>query len=79
MCVSVAVFLCLSQDPVCTPKGHLFSREAILENLLEQKKVGRLGNMMCVNRMLCTGQVQGWFAARDLAAGPWCSCSSACC
>ena len=28
------------QDPVCTPKGYLFSREAILENLLEQKKVG---------------------------------------
>ena len=26
------------QDPVCTPKGFLFSREAILENLLEQKK-----------------------------------------
>lgn len=28
-----------AQDPVCTPKGFLFSREAILENLLEQKKV----------------------------------------
>ncbi|KAI3437726.1 hypothetical protein D9Q98_000174 [Chlorella vulgaris] len=25
-------------DPVCSPKGFLFSREAILENLLEQKK-----------------------------------------
>jgi nitric oxide synthase-interacting protein len=25
-------------DPVCTPKGFLFSQEAILENLLEQKK-----------------------------------------
>ncbi len=26
------------QDPVCTPSGHLYSREAILENLLGQKK-----------------------------------------
>jgi nitric oxide synthase-interacting protein len=26
------------QDPVCTPDGYLFSREAILENLLQQKK-----------------------------------------
>lgn len=25
-------------DPVCTPSGYLFSREAILENLLAQKK-----------------------------------------
>ena len=29
------------QDPVCTPKGFLFSREAILENLLEQKKANK--------------------------------------
>ncbi|KAL4451668.1 hypothetical protein ABPG75_007330 [Micractinium tetrahymenae] len=28
-------------DPVCTPKGFLFSREAILENLLEQKKANK--------------------------------------
>ena len=26
------------QDPVCTPSGVLYSREAILESLLEQKK-----------------------------------------
>ena len=26
----------LMQDPVITPDGHLFSREAILENLLSQ-------------------------------------------
>lgn len=26
------------QDPVCTPDGHLYSKEAIVENLLEQKK-----------------------------------------
>jgi len=26
---------------VCTPKGFLFSREAILENLLEQKKANK--------------------------------------
>jgi hypothetical protein len=26
------------QDPVVTPDGYLFSREAILENLLQQKK-----------------------------------------
>ena len=29
------------QDPVCTPNGYLFSREAILENLLQQKKANR--------------------------------------
>ena len=28
-------------DPVVTPAGFLFSREAILKNLLEQKKAGR--------------------------------------
>jgi nitric oxide synthase-interacting protein len=28
-------------DPVVTPSGFLFSREAILKNLLEQKKAGR--------------------------------------
>ena len=26
------------QDPVCTPDGYLYSREAILESLLQQKK-----------------------------------------
>lgn len=26
------------QDPVCTPEGYLFSKEAIVENLLQQKK-----------------------------------------
>lgn len=26
---------------MCTPKGFLFSREAILENLLEQKKANK--------------------------------------
>ena len=29
------------QDPVCTPSGNLFSREAILENLLDQKKANK--------------------------------------
>lgn len=28
----------LDQDPVCTPDGYLYSREAILESLLQQKK-----------------------------------------
>lgn len=28
-------------DPVCCPSGYLFSREAILENLLEQKKANK--------------------------------------
>lgn len=27
------------QDPVCTPDGYLFSKEAIVENLLQQKKM----------------------------------------
>ncbi len=26
------------QDPVCTPDGYLFSKEAIIENLVQQKK-----------------------------------------
>ncbi len=26
------------QDAVCTPDGYMFNREAILENLLQQKK-----------------------------------------
>ena len=26
------------QDPVCTPEGFLFSKEAIIENLVQQKK-----------------------------------------
>lgn len=26
------------QDPVCTPDGFLFSKEAIIENLVQQKK-----------------------------------------
>ena len=26
------------QDPVCTPDGYIYSREAILESLLQQKK-----------------------------------------
>lgn len=26
------------QDPVCTPEGFLFSKEAIIENLIQQKK-----------------------------------------
>ena len=31
--------MCLPrQDPVCTPDGYLYSREAILESLLQQKK-----------------------------------------
>lgn len=30
-----------SQDPVVTPEGHLYSKEAILENLLAQKKAIR--------------------------------------
>eukprot|EP00879_Flechtneria_rotunda_P027769 GHRR01029760.1.p1 GENE.GHRR01029760.1~~GHRR01029760.1.p1 ORF type:complete len:291 (+),score=89.66 GHRR01029760.1:231-1103(+) len=34
-CTSV---LCILQDPVVTPDGYLYSREAILENLLQQKK-----------------------------------------
>lgn len=29
------------QDPVATPDGFLFSREAILENLLAQKKANK--------------------------------------
>lgn len=28
----------VDQDPVCTPDGYLYSREAILESLLQQKK-----------------------------------------
>lgn len=28
-------------DPVCTSQGYLFSREAILENLLQQKKANK--------------------------------------
>lgn len=35
------ITLCPAVDPVCTPSGHLFSREAILENLLEQKKANK--------------------------------------
>lgn len=27
-----------SQDPLCTPDGYIFSKEAILQNLLDQKK-----------------------------------------
>ncbi len=30
-----------AQDPMCTPQGVLFSREAILENLLAQKKANK--------------------------------------
>jgi hypothetical protein len=30
--------LLLAQDPLCTPEGHIFSKEAILKNLLDQKK-----------------------------------------
>lgn len=29
------------QDPVCTPDGIIYSREAILESLLEQKKTNK--------------------------------------
>ena len=29
------------QDPVCTPDGYLYSREAILESLLQQKKANK--------------------------------------
>jgi nitric oxide synthase-interacting protein len=29
------------QDPVVGPSGHIFSREAILENLLAQKKANK--------------------------------------
>ncbi|PSC69552.1 Nitric oxide synthase-interacting [Micractinium conductrix] len=46
-------------DPVCTPKGFLFSREAILENLLEQKK----GN----KRKLAAFEAQQKDDARKLA------------
>jgi hypothetical protein len=31
----------LSQDPVCTPHGILYSKEAILESLLQQKKANK--------------------------------------
>jgi nitric oxide synthase-interacting protein len=31
----------LDQDPVCTPDGYLYSREAILESLLQQKKANK--------------------------------------
>ena len=30
------------QDPVITPGGHLFSKEAILQYFLEQKKLKKL-------------------------------------
>ena len=30
--------MCDLQDPVCTPDGFLFSKEAIIENLVQQKK-----------------------------------------
>lgn len=30
-----------AQDPVAGPSGHIFSREAILENLLAQKKANK--------------------------------------
>jgi hypothetical protein len=30
--------LCIVQDPLITPEGYLYSREALLENLLQQKK-----------------------------------------
>ena len=29
----------VTQDPVCTPEGFIFSKEAIIENLVQQKKV----------------------------------------
>lgn len=32
---------CVPQDPMCTPAGVVFSREAILENLLAQKKANK--------------------------------------
>lgn len=32
------LLLHVDQDPVCTPDGYLYSREAILESLLQQKK-----------------------------------------
>jgi hypothetical protein len=31
----------MPQDPMCTPQGVLFSRQAILENLLAQKKANK--------------------------------------
>lgn len=31
----------MMQDPVCTPEGVLYSREAILQSLLQQKKANK--------------------------------------
>lgn len=50
------------QDPVCTPKGFLFSREAILENLLEQKKANK--------RKLAAWEAQQADEARKQASRP---------
>lgn len=38
------------QDPVCTPDGFLFSKEAIIENLVQQKKA--------IKRKLAAWEVQ---------------------
>ncbi len=35
--IVVHLIVCV-QDPVCTPEGFLFSKEAIIENLIQQKK-----------------------------------------
>ena len=36
--ITLSTAFAIMQDPVVTPDGYLFSREAILENLLQQKK-----------------------------------------
>ena len=40
---SMLLSLCM-QDPVITPEGYIFSKEAILENLLAQVRSGGLAS-----------------------------------
>ena len=47
-----------AQEPMCTPQGMLFSREAILENLLAQKKANK--------RKLATWEAQQETLAREV-------------
>lgn len=69
--MSCVVYL---QDPVCTPDGFLFSKEAIIENLVQQKKA--------IKRKLAAWEAQqsddqlkvSASAAHDILDHDWCLC-----
>ena len=41
MCTTLLDSVQTLQDPVCTPDGYVFSRDAIIENLAAQKKANK--------------------------------------